>query len=252
MRLGVTLPAGDEVGAALAAEAVGIPFVEVAAATGTEATVAAAVAATTSAVRIVVRLHLGDEHPTTLAEEIAVVDNVSNGRVAVLADLGALDVDAAVDDLTLLRDSWLGRPLHRTGPRWQVAAGLPGHRAPPAVIVSPSPAQLVVPLWICGAAADDVTAALAVPSVAEGPADVDPQSPVAPGRAQLTGDVDADRALVLAWSAAGATHILCELGGSATVESLARWLIPEVAMIDFPRVVTETPLPAPWPERATR
>ena len=47
--------------------------------------------------------------------------------------------------------------------------------------------------------------------------------------------------------APGATHLLCTLDGDATVASLARWLIPEVGMVAFPRVVAEAPLPAAWP-----
>ena len=35
----------------------------------------------------------------TLAEEIAVLDNLSNGRVALIAELGSLPADAASEDL---------------------------------------------------------------------------------------------------------------------------------------------------------
>ncbi len=49
---------------------------------------------------------------------------------------------------------------------------------------------------------------------------------------------------MIEWSSAGATHLLCTLGGTATVDAIARWLQPEVAMVGFPRVVAETPLPA--------
>ncbi len=91
MRIGVTLPPGDEVGTAVAAESLGVPFVHVAAAAGTEAAIAAAVAVATTTVRILVGVGVGDENPVTLAEEIAVVDNVSNGRLGVIAEIGALD-----------------------------------------------------------------------------------------------------------------------------------------------------------------
>jgi alkanesulfonate monooxygenase SsuD/methylene tetrahydromethanopterin reductase-like flavin-dependent oxidoreductase (luciferase family) len=247
MRLGVTLPPGGEIEVAVAAEAVGIPFVGVVAAPGTESAIAATVVAATTAVRVVVGLHVGVEHPTTLAEEIAVLDNLSNGRMGVLAELGSLDPDDAIEDITVLRASLSGRPLAHRGRRWRVPAGLLGHVAPPAVMVTPPPAQLEVPLWVSGAAATDVAATLAVPPVVDDPGEIEASSPVAPGRARLSGDVDADRDVVLAWSSAGATHVLCSLDGSATVEVVARWLQPEVAMVGFPRVVTESPLPASWP-----
>ena len=77
------------------AEGAGVPFVHVTSTPGSEAAVGAAVAATTSAIRIIVGVHLGDENPVTLAEEIAVLDNLSNGRVAVIAELGSLPAGAA-------------------------------------------------------------------------------------------------------------------------------------------------------------
>ena len=114
-------------------------------------------------------------------------------------------------------------------------------------MVTPATAQLVVPIWIAGAAANDVARSLSIPAVALAPADIDATSQVAPGRGALAGDLDADRQLVADWAAAGTTHLVCELGGTATISSLARWLIPEVGMVAFPRVVADAPLPAPWP-----
>ena len=83
--------------------------------------------------------------------------------------------------------------------------------------------------------------------VESAPSAVDAAAPVAPGRTTLVGDTDVDRRNVLEWSLAGATHLLCALDGAASPEAIARWLIPEVGMVEFPRIVTETPLPAPWP-----
>jgi alkanesulfonate monooxygenase SsuD/methylene tetrahydromethanopterin reductase-like flavin-dependent oxidoreductase (luciferase family) len=247
VRLGVTLPAGGEVELAVAAESVGLPFVHVAAATGTESVIAATVVAATNTVRVIVGVNLGDEHPVTLAEEIVVLDNLSNGRIGVIGEIGSLDTEAATEDVTLLRASWVGRPIRHRGRRWQVPAGIAGHIGPNAVMVTPSPAQLEVPLWIAGDAARAVGASLGLPVVANAPGAVDASVPVAPGQVTLVGDVGGDRQVVGDWSSAGATHLLCALDGAATVEATARWLVPEVAMVEFPRVVTETPLPAPWP-----
>jgi alkanesulfonate monooxygenase SsuD/methylene tetrahydromethanopterin reductase-like flavin-dependent oxidoreductase (luciferase family) len=251
VRIGVTLPPGDEAKAAVAAESLGVPFVHVAAAAGTEAAIAAAVAVATTTVRILVGVDVGAEHPVTLAEEIAVVDNVSNGRLGVIAEIGALPVEAATEDVAVLRASWSGRPVAHRGARWRVPADLPGHAAPPAVMVTPQPTQLEVPLWVAGAAAPSVAAALSLPWVAGTPADIDRSATVAPGRTELSGDLDDDRHVVLEWSTAGATHLLCALSGPATIEALSRWLQPEVAMVAFPRVITRTPLPAPWPRLRT-
>jgi alkanesulfonate monooxygenase SsuD/methylene tetrahydromethanopterin reductase-like flavin-dependent oxidoreductase (luciferase family) len=251
VRLGVTLPPGVEAEMAVAAESLGVPFVHVDAPAGTEAAIAAAVAVATTTVRILVGVDVGAEHPVTLAEEIAVVDNVSNGRLGVVAEIGALPADAAGEDVAVLRAAWSGRPVAHRGARWQVPAGLPGHVAPPAVMVTPSPAQLAVPLWVAGTEARSVATALSLPCVAGTPAAVDRSATVAPGRTELSGDLDDDRHVVLEWSTAGATHLLCTLSGPATIEALSRWLQPEVAMVAFPRVITQTPLPAPWPRLRT-
>lgn len=243
----MTLPAGDEVATAVTAESLGVPFVHVAAAPGTEAAIAAAVAVATTTVRIVVGLGVGDEHPVTLAEEIAVIDNVSNGRLGIIAELGALPAEAASEDVALLRASWAGRPVAHQGARWRVPAALPGHAAPLAVMVTPQPVQLEVPLWVAGAEARSVAQQLSVPWIAETRADVDPSSAVAPGRTALGGSLEDDRDDVIEWARAGATHLVCALSGAATIEAMQRWLQPEVAMVAFPRLITQTPLPAAWP-----
>jgi hypothetical protein len=115
------------------------------------------------------------------------------------------------------------------------------------VIVTPPPAQLEVPLWVAGPAATEVSRALSLPYVADAPDAVDVSHPVAPGRGPLGGDLDVDRQNVIEWSSAGATHLLCTLTATASLEELTRFLAPEVAMVGFPRVVAESPPPAPWP-----
>src|SRR5262245_56096886 len=99
MRLGVTLPPDREVELATAAESIGVPFVHVATALGTQSVVAATVVAATSSIRVIVSMDIGDEHPTTLAEEIAVLDNLSNGRIGVIAELGALGEADGTEDV---------------------------------------------------------------------------------------------------------------------------------------------------------
>ena len=141
--------------------------------------IAATVVAATSRVRVIVGVNLGDEHPVTLAEEIAVLDNLSNGRIGVIAELGALDPEAAAEDVTVMRASWAGRPIRHRGRRWQVPAGLDGHVAPAAVMVTPPPAQLEMPLWVAGDAAGAVGTSLGLPVVANTPGAVDAAAPVA-------------------------------------------------------------------------
>jgi hypothetical protein len=116
-------------------------------------------------------------------------------------------------------------------------------------MVTPPPAQVEVPVWLTGTAAATLAARSGLPAVAERPADARPDLPVQPAATALTGDLHDDRATVITWADAGATHLLVRAGPEA-VATIARHLAPEVAMPGFPRVVAESPLPLPWPGTA--
>ncbi len=102
---------------ARAAEEAGVPALLVSGPPGTEIVRAAAVAAQTRWVRIVVVVDLDDEDPVTLAEELAVLDNLAGGRVVVLTKGGSAHEQA------MLRSALAG----------EVVRG---------VTISPPPAQL--------------------------------------------------------------------------------------------------------------
>jgi alkanesulfonate monooxygenase SsuD/methylene tetrahydromethanopterin reductase-like flavin-dependent oxidoreductase (luciferase family) len=244
VRLGLILPAGREPRAARLAEDHGLFGVLVEGGQpGHETVVAGQVAAVTEAIRLVVRVPLGSEHPVTLAEELAVLDNASAGRVVVLADSAGLDAAAAAEDLEVLRRSWAGRPLRHAGRRWRVPAGLDGHAALEAVSVTPKPAQVDLPVWLGGAAAAALATATGLAPVVTDPADARPQRLVQPAAARLAGDLEADRAAVLAWAGAGATHLLLRLPDGAALDAavavVSRHIAPEAAMPHFPRVLAE-------------
>jgi len=254
MRLGLALTAGDEGPGAALAEAHGLFGVLVdGPAAGAEAVAAAGAAAATEAVRIAVRLRLGHEHPVTLAEEIAVLDNAANGRIVVVADVGRLDAAEAAEDVTLLQRCWAARPVRHEGTRWRVPAGIDGHDAPEVVEVTPKPAQVAVPVWLAGAAAAAASERLGLPVLADRLEDCDRDRLVQPGLVDLTGALEADRGAVGAWRDAGATHLFVRLpGGIDIAESLvavSRFLAPEVGMPSFPRVIAESATPAAWPGR---
>jgi hypothetical protein len=225
---------------AAAAEAHGLAAVLIDAPPGVEALAASVAATATAAVRLAVVVHLDAEHPVTLAEEIAVLDNVAGGRVVAIADPGVLGDADAVEAVGLLEQAWSGRPIRHAGGRWTVPAGLAGHQAPAAVVVTPPPAQLELPLWltrpVVGA---DGPVLLASPPTPGGD-----HSRTVPGRVALTGDLDADRATVRAWADAGASVLFVETADLAAVSGR---LAPEVAMVGFPSVLAMAPPPAPWP-----
>ncbi|WHP16053.1 LLM class flavin-dependent oxidoreductase [Cellulomonas sp. ES6] len=214
---------------------------------------AAEVATTTRDTRVLVPVRLGTENPVTLAEEVAVLDHLSGGRVVAVVDPGDLDDTAAAEDVGLLRACWSGRPVRHRGARWSVPSGVMGPDMPTHVAVTPVPAQVDVPVWLTRA-----VPGTGLPVLATEPAAARADVQVQPGTADLTGDLEHDRALVTAWSAAGATHLLVRPPAPAGREAsgapgatffglyVARYLQPEVSMPGFPRIMAEADLPAAW------
>jgi alkanesulfonate monooxygenase SsuD/methylene tetrahydromethanopterin reductase-like flavin-dependent oxidoreductase (luciferase family) len=241
VRIGVVVAvtASDLAGVAARAAAVeahGLAAVLLDAPAGVEALAASVAATATAAVRLAVVVHLDAEHPLTLAEELAVVDNGSGGRIVAVVDPGNLSDADAAEAVGLVEQAWSGRPVRHAG-RWTVPAGLPGHQAPDAVIVTPPPAQLEVPVWLTR----PVTG-VDRPVVGAAPGGTGGRT--VPGRVALTGDLDADRATLRAWADAGTSVLFVETADLAMVSGR---LAPEVAMVGFPSVIVTAPPPARWP-----
>ena len=252
MRIGLVLPEGRERDLAAAAERHGLFGVLAGAGDPLTAVNAAVYASTaTEFARVVVRVALGLEHPVLIAEELSVLDNVNNGRTIVLADAGELDEEAAGDELAVLREALASRPLQHEGPVWKVPAGLPANVAAPASIaVTPKPVQLEVPFWVAGRAAASIAAAHGIPALAHLPADADSSRLVQPARDAITGDVARDRERVTTWARSGVTHLFVDLPDGPVDElltELSRHVAPEVAMPHFPRVMSQSKVPATWP-----
>jgi alkanesulfonate monooxygenase SsuD/methylene tetrahydromethanopterin reductase-like flavin-dependent oxidoreductase (luciferase family) len=253
MRIGLVLAEGKEAEQAKLAETHGL--FGVLAGTGNPLTaITAAVYASTATefVRVVTRVLLGLEHPVTIAEELSILDNVNNGRTIVLADTGDLDAEHAADEVAVLREALSSRPIEHEGPLWKVPAGLPANvAAPKSISVTPKPAQLEVPFWITGVAARQVGEASGLPVLARQPGTLSNPKIVEPAVAAITGSLKPDRDLVSAWAAGGVTHLFIELPAGADLGEImtlvSRHLAPEVLMPHFPRVMSESKVPLPWP-----
>jgi hypothetical protein len=253
MRIGLVLAEGQEASLARLAETHGL-FGVVAGSGNPLTAINAAVYASTATefVRIVTRVRLGLEHPVTIAEEISILDNVNNGRTIVLADTGGLNSESAADEVAVIREALASRPIQHDGPAWKVPAGLQANStAPKSISVTPKPAQLEVPFWITGMAAQEVGHASGLPVLAREPRALLKPKIVEPGLASITGSLKADRELVTAWAAAGVTHLFIELPAGAdldqTMTMVSRHLAPEVLMPYFPRVMSESKVPLAWP-----
>ncbi len=253
MRLGLVLTEGREARMARSAEEHGL-FGVLAGMGDPRTAVTAAVYASTATdfVRVVVRIELGLEHPVTIAEEIAVLDNANNGRTVVLVHTGSVAATDAADEVAVLREALGNRPIHHEGSRWKVPVGLPANvQATRSIAVTPKPAQLEIPFWIAGGASREVAEKAGLPVLArDASADLN-RGLVQPGVAAITGDLDRDRDLVTRWATAGATHLLLEVprdaDQAAVMMVISRHLAPEVGMPHFPRVMSNSKVPLPWP-----
>lgn len=114
--------------------------------------VAAAVASRVGDIRLAVLVDGGDRHPIQLAEEAAVVDVASGGRLILCVRPAPGHEDAYGEVLDLLRLSFAARPFRFEGARWTVPAGLPQnvHNPEARVRVTPAPAQARLDLWGAG------------------------------------------------------------------------------------------------------
>ena len=115
---------------------------------------AASLAAGTSAIQVGATARVGDTHPAYLAEEAAVADLTLGGRLvlAVTPTRGREPWLAEVLDILLAAQA--ARPFRHPGPQWP----MPGHASEHdefRVRVTPAPAQLELPLWVCGVAHSD-------------------------------------------------------------------------------------------------
>jgi Luciferase-like monooxygenase len=253
VRLGLVLHEGREVELARLAEEHGLFGVLAGSGNPMTAIIAAVYASTaTEFVRVVTRVQLGLEHPVTIAEELSILDNVNNGRTVVLVDTGELDAEAATDEVGVLREALSNRPIQHDGPKWKVPAGLPANvTAPKSISLNPKPAQLEIPFWLTGSAAAAVAGGSGLQVLAREPARVENPALVQPGLTAITGNLKPDRELISAWADAGFTHVLLELPADAELGPImtlvSRHLAPEVLMPHFPRVMSESRVPLPWP-----
>jgi alkanesulfonate monooxygenase SsuD/methylene tetrahydromethanopterin reductase-like flavin-dependent oxidoreductase (luciferase family) len=114
---------------------------------------AAALAARVGEIRIAVEVEVGDRHPLELAEEAAVVDVGSGGRLILAARPAGGREDAFGEALDLLRLCFAARPFRFEGEHWRVPAGLPQnvHNPEHRIRATPPPAQPRLELWGAGA-----------------------------------------------------------------------------------------------------
>src|SRR5207247_4618185 len=106
--------------------------------------------------------------------------------------------------------------------------------------------------WLTGDAVSEVAKRCHLPALVRDTKAASVERSVQPAITAITGTLEEDRETVIAWAAAGATHLLLELPEGAQHEAalttISRYLAPEVAMPHFPRVMSTSKAPLPWPD----
>ena len=119
--------------------------------------VAAALAPTVPTLRIGVSVGIGDVNPIYPAEDLAVADLVANGRILAAAYPVSGYEERFAEALDVLQFAHASRPFRHEGHVWRIPANLKEnlYNIEYKVRVTPSPAQLELPIWLEGAAAFD-------------------------------------------------------------------------------------------------
>lgn len=156
MRFGVLLTDGHRAslgGASEAAEAAGFDAAWISPTpVGNPFALVAAVAGSTTGLSIGVVATVGDIHPLHTAEEIALADHITAGRLTVaLVSPPACPPDRFVEAVAIIRAALRGGPFRHDGAYYTVPAGLSEHegaRHHALVQPTPTPAQIRVPLLV--------------------------------------------------------------------------------------------------------
>ncbi len=158
MRFLLELPASGDLKslreAALGAQSAGLDGIVLAQAPEMPAPLltAAALAPELPDLRLAVEVEAGERHPLELAEEAAVVDLISGGRLVLITRPAATGLEDYPEALSLLACASTARPFTFKGRRWRVPAELESniYRIDSQVRMMPAPAQLRMQIWSAG------------------------------------------------------------------------------------------------------
>lgn len=113
---------------------------------------AAAVAARVDEIVIAAEVTIGDRHPVEIAEEVAVTDLCSGGRLVLVARPAEGVEERYAESLDVIRHALAAQPFRFEGVHWQVPMNLPQNVDQPEhkVRVTPAPAQPRLEIWGSG------------------------------------------------------------------------------------------------------
>jgi alkanesulfonate monooxygenase SsuD/methylene tetrahydromethanopterin reductase-like flavin-dependent oxidoreductase (luciferase family) len=126
------------------------------------------VASVAPSIRVVAALAAG-AHPVSMAEEAAVADLALGGRLTVALRSGQGGRAQLDETVAVLRSAWTARPFRHEGEHWRVPANLPENEGwvERRIRVTPTPAQIQLPLWLVGTGVVEVAADHGLPLVSD-------------------------------------------------------------------------------------
>ena len=112
-------------------------------------TAAAFLAVGTSAVRLIARAPVGP-HPVLIAEQAAVADNASGGRLTLVLSAYGPAGAGLTETARIVLAATGPRPFVHHGERWTIPGAIDGNAGERRLSVTPKPAQLELPVWLIG------------------------------------------------------------------------------------------------------
>ena len=195
---------------------------------------AAAMVAQFVPIRVGAVVDFGAYHPLYLAEDIAVADITSGGRIEVLLRGGS------EEQLRLLLEALSGAHLRFDGETLHVPAKLDDNQpSPDRLAVNPRPAQPVVPIWVEDAGAS-LAHGIGVGIAVRWRKGIRAPAPSGrwPGMVLCPGDVAAEHLLGAAGDAAA--YFVVEASTPAEAASAGRRLVGPLRMPDFPAWISRS------------
>jgi len=121
---------------------------------------AAALAGRVPSIRIAAHVEVGESHPLEVAEEAAVVDVASGGRLILLAEPAPGREGRYAEALDLVRTALAPRPFRFEGATWRVPANLPEnvYAVERWARLTPAPIQPRLEIWGAGGGRDEALA----------------------------------------------------------------------------------------------
>ncbi len=126
----------------------------------TSLALAAALAPHVDAIAVAAVVDIGDHHPIYVAEEVAVADQLLNGRLITCVRPASGHEERFTEAVDVLLAGLAPRSFRHQGTTWQVPANLPANRfnIETRLRVTPTTAQIEPAVWVTGRSARSVAA----------------------------------------------------------------------------------------------